>query len=395
MTWQDDLSHSGIMMQESAVISALSAGINEKAALVEASISIDTTSFCESLDSAITTLAPQFADTNNTAYSADLSELCSAAGYNTVVYGANTASVVLKNGGVRFNADYVAQRKDILDLFITGATTSEEYTAITSISIDHTPLFIINSYQYTCTITPSDATENVVWSVSSPTNANTINSTGTLTVLENGAVQITAEAAHDSTTNATATATCYTADLSNNALVNAVAISGKTYTQSGITMTHNADGSVTLNGTTTSGDTSYVRFVIWPIGNTKTAHNIQLLMASPLTNYEAKYAVWYKHISGTVDFTKSTLTVSGHGTKAFEIYYMYNSTQLGTKIEHYVNNSGDRQDCDVALLSSNTKAITAVVFGYQIKKGTVFDHFTFKVGLSIVDLQQGPYSSSS
>jgi hypothetical protein len=215
--------------------------------------------------------------------------------------------------------------------------------------------------------------------------SNTIND-GHITVEEYASATISVTANDDNSLTDSATITMCKVDKENNNVVaNAVAISGLTYTQNGVTMTHNADGTITLNGTTTSGDTNYVRFVIWPIGNQKAARNIDLLELSPLAESESPFAVWYEYVSGDVDFTKSTLSISGHGTKAFEIYYMMTSSQFDSKIEHYVNGSGDRQDCDIYSIDPSYSYLSAIVFGYQMKKGTTFNNFTFKVGLSMAN----------
>ena len=146
MTWIDDLHDNGIMMREYDVANALIEGVVEKTSMVDSSptitiASLDGCGFCSALDANITAIAPSFLDENNSAYSSDLSELCSAAGYNTVVYGATPGTTVLKNGGVQLNTDYVAQRKDILALF----TNTTPNTLPTSMSI-YFDTFLVDTY---------------------------------------------------------------------------------------------------------------------------------------------------------------------------------------------------------------------------------------------------------
>ena len=91
MAWQDDLADNGIMMREVDVANALIEGVAEKTSMIDSSPTIsigalDGCGFCSALDANITAIAPSFLDENNSAYSSDLGELCSAAGYNTVVY---------------------------------------------------------------------------------------------------------------------------------------------------------------------------------------------------------------------------------------------------------------------------------------------------------------------
>ena len=282
----------------------------------------------------------------------------------------------------------------ILGPYFTFALSMEELIPTQSLSFVHKPLFMINEGRLETDITPSNANAGIKWTVTDGGN-NTFDN-GNITVSEYASATINVTANDDNSLTDSATVTMCKVDKENdNAVANAVAISGLTYTQNGVTMTHNADGTITLNGTTTSGDTSYVRFVIWPIGNQKAARNIDLLELSPLAESYSPFAVWYEYVSGDVDFTKSTLSVSGHGTKAFEIYYMMTSTQFDSKIENYVNGSGDRQDCDIHSLDLGVTYLSAIVFGYQMKKGTTFDHFTFKVGLSMANPSSSEFYPSS
>ena len=384
MTWQDDLTYNGIMMKESAVTSALSNGINEKAELAGTTVSIQESNFCASLDSAICELAPSFVDSNETVFSSNLSELCTAAGYNTVVYGAPANAVILKNGGVRFNSEYVAQRKAILNLFIT--VKSDEIISAESITLSGDHVFVNKNMSVEYTIIPDDATTQLEWIVDK-NQTGTHFSSSELTFDANGVVTL-----HDAwvqgtpifqkvvdtisgvssvwlTYNSDGIKGYYSAP-GKNVLAKLIAAYQGTFTQNGITLTHNSDGTITLDGTSSASSTSYMRFVLWPIGNTKTANNITLLTG----NSNCKHVVWANPI---VDFPKEASSlITNNAPKAYELYFMDESSQIATKIE--------RQDASTTKFAAeldNTRKITGVVFGIQLNQGAKLDNVTFDVGV--------------
>lgn len=382
MTWQDDLSDNGIMMREVDVANALIEGVEEKAAIVgitpTISISaLDGCGFCSSLDANITTIAPSFIDNNNSAYSSDLSSLCSAAGYETVVYGATPGSVILQNGGVQFNAAYVAQRKDILALFINH----EAITLPSTITLYSDYILVYYPESIHMVIDPADAYDGVTWS-SSNTEVATIDSSGHVTVHADGSTSITATCDRNSNISGTLNGdhngliSCFLGEP--NVLHKLIQTSQASYTQNGLTLTHNADGTLTLNGTSTASNTSYQRFVIWPIGNTKTAWNLCL------TNHaRSKKLLWWRPISGTFDKEASTL-MQGGSKKWCEIYTMIKSEEKMkiTSFNDYSGHSG--RFTAIGNYYDYNDTWTAVVFGIQVTKGTVIDHFTFEVGLRAI-----------
>lgn len=379
MTWQDDLSDNGIMMREVDVANALIEGVEEKAAIVDITPTIsisalDGCGFCSSLDANITAIAPSFIDNNNSAYSSDLSSLCSAAGYETVVYGATPGSVILQNNGVQFNAAYVAQRKDILALFITH----EAITLPSTITLYSDSILVYYPEPIHLEFDPVDAYDGVVWT-SSNTDVATIDQSGHVTVHSDGTTTITA--ACDKNSNISGTLTngsinCYSGEP--NVLHKLIQASQASYTQNGLTLTHNSDGTLTLNGTSTAGSSTYQRFVIWPIGNDKTAWNLCLNNQS-----RTKKLLWFKPISGTFDKDSTTLK-KGSSYEWCEIYAMKKSTER-LKIISFVNyKDGYKRYATIGNYYDFNDAWTAIVFGLQIKQGTVIDHFTFDVGLRVL-----------
>ena len=134
MTWSDILSENGIMMSEGEVAQALALGVSEKTALSGGTTSVDVSGmcsslfsaidwgFCDAVDQVISVIAPRFVDGNSTAYSSDIGELISVAGFTTAVYGATNGEVRLRNGGVLFDSQWIEQRKGILSLFVNAGT---------------------------------------------------------------------------------------------------------------------------------------------------------------------------------------------------------------------------------------------------------------------------------
>lgn len=374
MTWIDDLHDNGIMMREYDVANALIEGVVEKTSMVDSSptitiASLDGCGFCSALDANITAIAPSFLDENNSAYSSDLSELCSAAGYNTVVYGATPGTTVLKNGGVQLNTDYVAQRKDILALF----TNTTPITLPSSMSI-YFDTFLVDTYTepLTLAVNPADAYSDVYWSTSDP-NIATVSSNGIVTCHSYGSVTITATCKKDSTITASTTKTCYVSP-NINPLAELVKENPSSYTQIGVTLTHNNDGTFTLNGKVTSD--TYVRYVLWPIGNDKTAYNLKIL-----NEIDGDYIVYIKSISGSLPESSRTRSVVETGNpNLFDLYAMHKSTQFTNQIshaDHYTSSAVSQRR--FAFKNSATDPLTAIVFGFRFYKNTTID-YTFEVG---------------
>ena len=377
MTWQDDLHDNGIMMREVDVANALIAGVAEKTSMISSSPTIsiaalDGCGFCSALDANITAIAPSFIDGNNNAYPSDLGELCSAAGYNTVVYGATPGSVILKNGGVQFSADYVAQRKDILALF----TDCEAITLPSSLSIYVDTTVVAFPEPILVVVTPSDAYSEVNWTSSDPSVA-TVDESGYITVHKDGDTTITASCKKNNTIKTSVGIACYERT-SENALTQLAKMKQDTYTQNGLTITQNSDGTFTIDGTSTAGDKSYQRFVLWPLGNNKNSYNLKLVCGDPNIIGHA----WFKYISGTFNKSDSTLA-TGSYYKWFEIYFMNKTSEVWNKMQCFLTRDPENNAAKWRYGTRNLDGtpVTGVVLGIQVKNGTVFDNFTFEVGV--------------
>lgn len=133
MEWDEILSDNGIMMEEGEAAKAIALGISEKTALSGGTTSVDVSGmcsslferiewgFCDAVDQVISVIAPRFVDGNSTAYSSDIGELISVAGFTTAVYGATNGEVRLRGGGMLFDSEWIEQRKGILNLFVNAA----------------------------------------------------------------------------------------------------------------------------------------------------------------------------------------------------------------------------------------------------------------------------------
>lgn len=132
MTWSDTLSDNGIMMEEGEAAKAIALGVSEKTALSGSTTSVDVSGmcsslfapidwgFCDAVDQVISVIAPRFVNSNNTAYSSDIGELISVAGFTTAVYGATNGEVRLRGGGMLFDSEWIKQRKGVLNLFVNA-----------------------------------------------------------------------------------------------------------------------------------------------------------------------------------------------------------------------------------------------------------------------------------
>lgn len=142
MEWDEILSDNGIMMEEGEAAKAIALGISAKTALSGGTTSVDVSGmcsslferidwgFCDAVDQVISVIAPRFVDGNSTAYSSDIGELISVAGFTAAVYGATNGEVRLRGGGMLFDSEWIEQRKGILHLFVNAAisVTDAEFT---------------------------------------------------------------------------------------------------------------------------------------------------------------------------------------------------------------------------------------------------------------------------
>ena len=134
MEWDEILSDNGIMMEEGEAAKAIALGISAKTALSGGTTSVDVSGmcsslferidwgFCDAVDQVISVIAPRFVDGNSTAYSSDIGELISVAGFTTAVYGATNGEVRLRGGGMLFDSEWIEQRKGVLNLFVNAGT---------------------------------------------------------------------------------------------------------------------------------------------------------------------------------------------------------------------------------------------------------------------------------
>ncbi|MDD6336824.1 MAG: glycoside hydrolase family 2 TIM barrel-domain containing protein [Lentisphaeria bacterium] len=138
MEWDEILSDNGIMMEEGEAAKAIALGISAKTALSGGTTSVDVSGmcsslferidwgFCDAVDQVISVIAPRFVDGSSMAYSSDIGELISVAGFTTAVYGATNGEVRLRGGGMLFDSEWIKQRKGVLNLFVNAGTPVED-----------------------------------------------------------------------------------------------------------------------------------------------------------------------------------------------------------------------------------------------------------------------------
>ena len=180
MTWSDTLSDNGIMMEEGEAAKALALGISEKTALSGGTTSVDVSGmcnslfapidwgFCDAVDQVLCVIAPRFVDGNSTAYSSDIGELITVAGFTAAVYGATNGEVRLQSGGMLFDSKWIEQRKGILNLFVNAGTPVADAT-FTTTSLNSNTWTVTGSSVSGATTTLPDSL-NAVGSTVTPTS---------------------------------------------------------------------------------------------------------------------------------------------------------------------------------------------------------------------------------
>lgn len=178
--WDEVLSDNGIMMEEGEAAKALALGISEKTALSGGTTSVDVSGMCSSLfapigwgycdavDQVISVIAPRFVDGNNSAYSSDIGELITVAGFTTAVYGATNGEVRLQGGGMLFDSKWIEQRKSILNLFVNAGTPVVD-AVFTTTSLDSNAWTVTGSTISGATTTLPDSV-NAIGSTATPTS---------------------------------------------------------------------------------------------------------------------------------------------------------------------------------------------------------------------------------
>ena len=227
---------------------------------------------------------------------------------------------------------------------------------------------IVNSGLLNAVCLPVGTNPNVTWS-SSNTSVATVDSSGKVTVVADGQCTFTATSVLDNTKAGSVTVTCHkvtTTNLFGNA---AVAFqSGSTTSIRGVTVTNNGDGSFTLNGTVTDRNATFYR--LCPVA-TNTPMGF-----FPVAGISGDVIVWMEYVSGTVTGTNS---LSGHD---FEVCPLDPSgNELTSCRLNFVQLPTSNGDSQSVLITGNTDGVRYLNLRSHRALNTVFDNYTFKVGL--------------
>ena len=220
-------------------------------------------------------------------------------------------------------------------------------------------------------ITGSPIASALTWSSSNDEIA-TVDENGHITIHADGECTFTATSVKTPSVSGSVTAMCYYAQ-DDNMVANLVKISQATYSQGGLTIKHNADGTITFNGTTTNNNTVYYRNVIWPLGNSKTVWNVFF----PRQGIDGEWLLWWEYISGSIE---GTSTFTG-GSVMHELYVINTAGVECLKIQAKYTSPDDTDREKYCKSMTNNYGIRLVSWGFQMAKGTKFNNYTVRVGI--------------
>lgn len=390
-SWDETLSDNGIMMQEGEAAKALALGVSEKVTLsgsTESFAVLDMcntvgqkveNAFCDALDTAISVLAPCFEDNNGDAYPSDLSALAANAGIDTVVYGATTGEIRLKNAGAMFDSTYIYQRKMMLNLMVT-VHQEEEPIVITPITV-YSGERLVNTGYLGVDDSELDG-QGVTWTSSDPSVATIDSSTGFVTVVSDGTCTFTATGVADDTKVGNVTVSCLKIMDDNIAAnMNSACKSGSSVNFSGVVATANDDGTITMDGTLETKNEIQPHVI--PTMNSANT----IVSFFPKSGIEGDVLVWVEYLSGTVsggtssyayDFRVRLYDESNTELTAYRLDYRKIPTVAG---------AGQN-----ILITGSTAGIRRLDISMKWSVGTVFDNYKFRFGVKKYSSQGLIYS---
>lgn len=263
----------------------------------------------------------------------------------------------------RFRVAFNLEEINIDDLDLEGLTLYADSKIVNQqdIKIVYEPAAIVGS----------PTASALTWESSNDKIA-TVDENGHITVHSDGECTFTATSVKTPSVSASITAMCYYAQ-DDNMVANLVKISQATYSQGGLTIRHNADGTITFNGTTTNNDNTYYRNVIWPLGNSKTVWNVFF----PRQGITGTWLLWWEYVSGSIE---GTSTFTG-GTVSHELYVLTHTGTEILKIQAKYTSPDDTDREKYCKSMTSTDGIRLVSWGFQMKKGTKFNNYTVRVGI--------------
>ena len=278
-------------------------------------------------------------------------------------------------GAVRIDRPYVRfilnlEEISVDDLDMTGITLYSDSKIVNQqdIKIVYEP----------AAIAASPTASQVTWS-SSDTEVATIDSNGHVTIHADGNCTFTATSVKHPNISGSITATCYYAQ-DDNMVANLIKCGLKTYSQGGLTLRHNSDGTITFNGTTTNSNTSYYRNVIWPIGNNKTVWDVLF----PRQGLTGVWLLWWEYVSGSIE---GASTFSG-GEVSHELYVINHNNKEILKIQARYDSPNESNRENYCKSMNSTDGIRLISWGFQVAKGTKFNNYTVRVGIKKFTEQQ-------
>ena len=289
------------------------------------------------------------------------------------------------------SGSYVVTKSVELDegnniFYVTGhATSSGEATCNDSVTVYfedtsgtvHIQVYsdsaIVNSGRVNAVVLPSTEPQGITWSSDTPTIA-TVNSGGTVTVLLDGSATIRATSTSDNTITKTKVIPCYVRGATDSLYYKACSqmdSSEAVATMRGLTVTNNKDGTVTFDGTLSSGAKS--SWPLWPSTQNSTLIGVNNRAMFPVWNIPGDQLLTCEIIGGTITGQPSgdtpiTLT---------PVDQTYTSlSQAALKPLNEVNGNGD---VNAKLITGSTLGFASFLLKLNYPNGTIFDNFTIRV----------------
>jgi uncharacterized protein YjdB len=289
-------------------------------------------------------------------------------------HAVTTTTLTLEEGNNSFN--------------VTGhATSSGEATCSDSVTVQyedtsgtvHVVIYsdnaIVNSGVVAAKVLPVTEPQSVTWS-SLDTNVATIDNNGTVTVVADGTASIRATSVDDSSITYVKSIPCFvrssTASLYSQAAAEALSTWGE-YTQDGLTVTNNRNGTTTFNGTLSRSNIK--TFYIFPNGYAggKSAVNSQIgVILVPPWDIPGDQLVTVEVLSGTV-----TGTHNGTPIKVSALDPTY--TTLDQLQIYPFGNVLDGNAVKTKLIPGSTLGISGFKVDLGYENGAVFDDVLLRV----------------
>ena len=303
-----------------------------------------------------------------------------------------SSSMTLLDTIQRTSGSYVVTKSVELEegsnvFYVTGhSTSSGEATCNDNVTIDyedtsgtvHVVIYsdnaIVNSGKLAAKVIPLTEPQGVTWT-SLDTDVATVDSSGNVTVVSDGTVSFRATSTSDNTVTKVKSIPCFVKG-NTDSLYYKAALTGdcySPYTQYGLTVTNNHDGTTTINGTLTNKGGN--KFFIFPNGYSGGKSNMNSQICTilvPPWGFTGDQLL-------TAEIVGGTITGSYSGTPITLIALDPTYTDIAQLVLKPLNDVADGEPVKAKLISGSTLGISGFRFALGYENGTVFDNVVLRV----------------